>query len=117
MKSPNGRGHSGSIVAGIHCRFDGFGAGHRGIRQARAGRPVLGRTAAHADVVIVTADHFRAAAARHVMCRKSLPHLLEHAFRFGHEGVDVAEEEFVVGFASSVVIVVVAVRAVDGGVV
>ena len=116
MKSSNGRRHGGSIVAGIHCRFDGLGAGHRGIRQARAGRPSVGRTAAHADVV--AADHFRAAAAaRHVMCRKSLPHLLEHVLRLGHEGVDVAEEEFVVGFASSIVIVVVAVRAVDGGVV
>ena len=51
------------------------------------------------------------------MCRKSLPHLLEHVLRLGHEGIDVAEEEFVVGFASSIVIVVVAVRAVDGGVV
>ena len=56
MKSPNGRWDGGSIVAGIHCHFDGFGAGHRGIRQARAGRPVLGRTAAHADVADVESN-------------------------------------------------------------
>mmetsp|Transcript_32485 Transcript_32485/g.95752 ORF Transcript_32485/g.95752 Transcript_32485/m.95752 type:complete len:230 (+) Transcript_32485:515-1204(+) len=118
VKSSDGGRHS--VLARVHGRagaarglVGAAAAGRRGIRQTRAGRPSVGR----AD----TADSSSTRGGgclgtRDVMCRKSLPHLLEHVLRLGHEVVDVAEEELVVGLAFvviSVVVVVVAFRAIN----